>query len=57
MVYCASTDSANSCPKAGNKGLSPSVPLKQATEAVKFLKTRFNPYMVISNSIGYFTLM
>jgi hypothetical protein len=29
-------------------------PCKQVTEAIK-LKTRFNPYMVTCNSIGYLT--
>jgi hypothetical protein len=31
-------------------------PCKQVAEAIK-LKTNSNPYMVICNSIGYFTLV
>jgi hypothetical protein len=28
---------------------------KQVTEAIKFKKKRFNPYIVICNTLGYFT--
>jgi hypothetical protein len=51
MFYCASTDSADSCPKA--EGYHLIYLCKQVTEA----KSRSNPYMVIFNFTGYFILV
>jgi hypothetical protein len=46
------------CPKLSpeNKGVLPYVPLQASYRGNK-IKTRFNPYMVICNWIGYFTLV
>jgi hypothetical protein len=37
-----------------NKGISPYIPLQAGNRGNK---TRFNPYMVTCNSVGYFTLV
>jgi hypothetical protein len=60
-LLCPSTDSVDSCPKAEpreQRGLT--LPLQAGYRGNKIIiekKTRFNPYMGICNSIGYFTLV
>jgi hypothetical protein len=54
--YCASTDSADSCPKAEpreQRGLT----LYTLASRLQKQKARSNPYMAIFNFIGYFTLV
>jgi hypothetical protein len=55
MLYCAGTDPADSCPKAEHqeqRGLTLYTLARLQKE-----KARSNAYMVIFNSIGYFTLV
>jgi hypothetical protein len=54
--YCASTDSADLCPKAEpreQRGLT----LNTLASKLQKQKARSNPYMVIFNFIGYFILV
>jgi hypothetical protein len=56
MFYCASTDSVDSCPKAEpqeQRGLT----RYTLASGLQKQKARSNPYMVIFNFIGYFTLV
>jgi hypothetical protein len=56
MFYCASTDSADSCPNAEpreQRGLT----LYALESRLHQQKARSNPYMVIFNFIGYFILV
>jgi hypothetical protein len=56
MFYCASTDLADSCPKAETqeqRGLT----LYSLASRLQKQKTRSNPYMITCNSVGYFTLV
>jgi hypothetical protein len=56
MFYCASTDPADSCPKAEpreQRGLT----LYTLANRLQKQKARSNPYMVIFNFIGYFILV
>jgi hypothetical protein len=56
MFYCASTDLADSCPKAETqeqRGLS----LHSLASRLQKQKARSNPYVVIFNFIGYYILV
>jgi hypothetical protein len=56
MFYCASTDPVDSCPKAESReprGLT----LYTLASRLQKQKARSNTYIVIFNSIGYFTLV
>jgi hypothetical protein len=56
MFYCASTDPADLCPKAEpreQRGLT----LYILASRLQKQKARSNPYMVIFNFIGFFTLV
>jgi hypothetical protein len=56
MFYCASTDSADSCPKVElqeQRGLT----LYTLARRLQKQKARFIPYMVTCNSIEYFILV
>jgi hypothetical protein len=56
MFYCASTNSADLCPKSEpqeQRGLT----LCTLSSRLQKQKARSNPYMVIFNFIGYFVLM
>jgi hypothetical protein len=56
MFYCASTNSMDSCPKAEpreQRGLT----LYTLASRLQKQKARSNPYMVVFNFIGYFTLV
>jgi hypothetical protein len=56
MFYCAGTDAEDSCPKAEpreQRGLT----LYTLASRVQKRTAGSNPYMVIFNSLGYFTLV
>jgi hypothetical protein len=57
MFYCASTDSTYSCAKAEPKNKGVFLTLYMLASRLQKQKARYNPYMVIFNFIGYFTLV